>query len=162
MNIFPAAIVFLICMAAGFLKSSHLKRRVQLLSELRQLTSEFSVSIGYIAPTLDELADSCSGIFGQLLHQQRQHCLDIRTAWSNAVQQLSEYSFCEKYETELLRDLGKRLGTCDTNGQLSILKMYNEKFAVLCTQAEEIAATKGKLFRSIGTLAGAGAAILII
>lgn len=149
-------------MIAGFLKSLHLKKRVQLLSELRQLTSEFSVSIGYIAPTLDELADSCGGIFGQLLQQQRQHCPDIRAAWSKAVQQLSEYTFCEKQEAELLCDLGKRLGTCDANGQLSILKMYNEKFTVLCTQAEEIAATKGKMFRSVGTLAGAGAAILII
>lgn len=162
MRLLPAALTFLICTMFGMMKSAELKKRAALLSELKQLAAEFSVSIRCTAPTLDELAGQCTGIFGELLRSELSQREDIREAWENAAMRLSQCSFCGKEESRLLTELGQSLGTCDAEGQLSLLEMYSEKLDKLCKSADEDSRTKGKLFRSVGTLAGAGAAILII
>lgn len=162
MNILPALAVFAICTALGLWKSSQLKKRALLLSQLKQLTEELAAGMRYTAPTLDELSDSCSGIFGELLKEAQKDTADIKSAWEAAASALSELSYAEKSESELMLRLSQKLGTCDTEGQLSMLSMYSEKLKRLLTEAEENAKTRGKLFRSVGTLLGAGAAILII
>lgn len=162
MNILPALAVFSVCTALGLWKSSLLKRRVLLLSQLKQLTEELAAAIRYTAPTLDELSDGCGGIFGELLKATRANTSDIKSAWQAAASSLSELSYTEKSEAELMLKLSQRLGTCDSEGQLSMLAMYSEKLKSLSDEAQENAKTHGKLFRSVGTLLGAGAAILIL
>ena len=162
MNIFPALAMFSVCTAIGLWKSAELKKRALLLSQLNQLTEELAAAIRYTAPPLNELADGCGGIFGELLNESRCDTDDIKTAWKTAAQRLSELSYTEKSEAELMSGLGQKLGTCDAEGQLSMLSMYSEKLKRLSDEAEENAKVRGKLFRSVGTLLGAGAAILVI
>ncbi len=162
MRLIPAAIVFVIFSVFGIIKSTELKKRAALLAELKQLAAEFSVSIRCTAPTLDELAKNCTGVFGELLRSEISRMSDIRKAWDSAVERLSQCSFCGAEEAWLLKELGQSLGTCAAEGQLSLLEMYGAKLDKLCKSAEEDSRIKGKLFRSVGTLAGAGAAILII
>lgn len=162
MNLFPALVIFAICTAFGLWKSGELKKRVLLLSQLKQLTEELSSAMRYTAPTLDELSDSCGGLFGELLTEARKGTPDIKAAWEAAASALSELSYAEKSEAELMLKLSQRLGTCDSEGQLSMLSMCSEKLKRLSAEAEENAKTRGKLFRSVGTLLGLGAAILII
>ncbi len=162
MNTIAALAAFGACTALGLWKSRLLKKRLSLLCELRQLAADFSVSMRYTAPTLDELSESCGGEFGLLLRQARQEGLDIKTAWSAAVAGLSSLPHCDKTEAELLSRLGTELGTCAAEGQLSILALYEERMKKLCGEAEQAAQLKGKLFRNVGTLLGAGAAILIL
>ncbi len=162
MNIFPALAVFASSMAFGLWKSSQLRKRALLLSQLKQLTEELAAAIRYTAPTLDELSESCGGIFGELLKDARSDTADIKSAWKAAALLLGELSYTEKSEAELMQKLGQKLGTCDTEGQLSMLSLYRDKLKRLSEEAEENAQVRGKLFRSVGTLLGAGAAILII
>ncbi len=162
MRLACAAAVFLIFTLMGFAKSSELKLRWQLLEELKRLVTEFSVQIRCTAPTLDELADSCCGVFGELLRQERQSSPDIRTAWSRAAKRLSGCSFCGGEEGELLCELGRELGTCSAEGQLSLLELHAARLARLSGEALQALTARGKMFCTVGALLGAGAAILII
>ncbi len=162
MNLIPAAAAFLLCTFCGIAKSTELRKRSQLLSELSRTTTEFSIAIRCTSPTLDELAESCSGIFGELLRESRKDTADIKTAWTDAVEQLRSCSFCGKAEAELLAELGRELGTCSAEGQLSLLALHGARLEKLSAEAEEDARGKGKLYRSVGSLLGAGLAILII
>ena len=162
MSIIPAIGVFSLCLLWGIEQSVRLKKRELLLNELKAMVTEFSVAIRCTAPTLDELALHCGGIFGQLLRQKLDSTPDIRAAWESALAQLSQCSFCQDEEAEVLRQLGQELGTCAAEGQLSLLEMHSEKLSSLLHEAAQEHRTKGKLFRSVGTLTGLGAAILIL
>ncbi len=162
MRLLIAAAAFLIGTVWGIGKSNSFLKRAKLISQLKQIITEFSVAIRCTAPTLDELADNCSGVFGELLRAARQECSDIRAAWQNAVQQLSLCSFCGKEETAILSELGRELGTCSAEGQLALLELHRCRLDKLSLEADDSARSKGKLFRSVGALLGAGAAVLII
>ena len=162
MGILPAAGVFLLCVVWGASKSSELKKHALLLSELIQMTTEFSIAIRCTAPTLDELSQQCSGVFGELLRGELSSSADIRSAWEKATERLAACSFCADEEAAILRELSQELGTCAADGQLSLLEMHREKLSQLYSQAEQDRKTRGKLFRSVGTLTGLGAAILIL
>lgn len=162
MNIALAAAAFIVGTIAGLWKSGELKKRALLLSQLRQLTADLSVSIRYTAPTLGELANTCTGTFGALLSEERQTSPDIKTAWKQAAQRLSELSYVETDEAEIMQKLANELGASSAEGQLSMLALYEEKLKSISQQAEECAKTKGKLLRSVGALLGAGAAVLIV
>ena len=162
MRLFVAAAAFITGTVWGIHKSSELHKRARLLAELKQLITEFSVAIRCTAPTLDELADSCSGIFGELLRSARQECSDIRNAWSVAAERLSACGFCGKDEAAILSVLGRELGTCSAEGQLALLELQRNRMDKLSIEADDCAKSKGKLLRSVGALLGAGAAILII
>lgn len=162
MRLFPAAAVFVLCLSFGLLRARELKRRSRLLNELRQLILEIEVNLRYTAPTLDELSESCCGVFGELLRQERESSPDIKQAWKSAVERLSDCPFCGRAEAALLDGLGQALGTSDTEGQLSILGLHRARLERLCTEAEQEQRTKGKLYRSVSALLGAGIAVLII
>ncbi len=162
MNIIPALCAFLLCAVYGLNKSGELKRRSQLISELKQLVTEFSVRMRCTAPTLTELSESCGGVFGELLRRQCETSPDIRTAWENACAALLGCSFCKREEYLILSEMGRKLGTCSTDGQLSLLSLYSEQLSALSAEAEEALRTKGKLCRSVSALLGAGLAIIIV
>lgn len=162
MRVLAALVIFALGVIMGYTKSTELKKRSQLLTELKQLIRELSVRIAYTAPTLDELSEDCGGLFGELLRNERSQACDIRAAWSGAVDRLSEYTFCGGEEAALMRELGSTLGTSDVQGQLSMLDMYAARLSVLSAAAEEALRTKGKMFRSVGALLGAGLAVLVI
>lgn len=162
MRLFAAAAAFITGAVWGIFRSAELRRRAQLLRELKQLITEFSVAIRFTSPTLDELAKDCGGVFGELLRASRRESPDIRSAWADAAAQLSRYSFCGKEEAALLSELGRELGTCSAEGQLALLELHGSRLERLTLEAEDAAKSKGKLFRSVGALLGAGAAVLII
>lgn len=162
MRFLCALAVFVVCAAVGLYKSALLHKRARLLSELLQMLSDFSLAIRFTAPTLDELSDGCTGDFGALLSQARKDAPDIKSAWEAASAQLCELPYTDKREAELISRLGQELGTCDAEGQLSMLELYRGRLKKLSDEAEENAKGRAKLFRSVGALLGLGAAILMI
>lgn len=162
MSILPAVGVFSLCLLWGLEQSLRLKKREQLLNELKTMVTEFSVAMRCTAPTLDELMMHCGGVFGQLLREELSCAADVRAAWERALTRLSRCTFCQPQEEAVLRQLGQELGTCAAQGQLSLLEMHGEKLSALLQGAADEHRTKGKLFRSVGTLTGLAAAILIL
>ncbi len=162
MRLLTAFLVFAAFTAGGLLKSSELKRRTLLLRELVRLVSDLSAAIRCTAPTLDELAEDCRGVFGELLRESRRASPDSRTAWLTAAKRLGGCTFCGREEAALLLSLAGELGTSPAESQLSMLKLYGERLQGLLSDAEQLSRSRGKLCRSVGALLGAGAAIMIV
>ncbi len=162
MRVLLSFLAFALCFAEGLRQSTLLKRRACLIEDLCGLLNGFAIEIRCCAPTLDELCEKAQGTFADMLKDCRADAPDIITAWDNACERLAALPCCKKDEAELMRTLGRSLGRSDAAGELSLLDMYKEKLETLGKAAREDAEGKGKLFRSVGTLCGIGAAILII
>ena len=155
-------VILLVCTLWGCRRSILLKRRCALISGLRLLVEHYSIEIACTAPTLDELARLGQGEFGELLRCCAEDEPDIRQAWSCAVTRLAELPHCGSEEAELMSELGRELGTCPAESQLSLLKLYAARLDMLYQQAEKISEQKGRLYRSGGVLAGLGAAVMLL
>ena len=155
-------VILLVCTLWGCRRSILLKRRCALISGLRLLVEHYSIEIACTAPTLDELARLGQGEFGELLRGCAEEEPDIRQAWNSAVTRLAELPHCGSEEAELMSELGRELGTCPAESQLSLLKLYAARLDMLYQQAEKISEQKGRLYRSGGVLAGLGAAVMLL
>ena len=161
MRTLAAAAAFALCVIVGLRKSAALKRRSELLAELRTMLRIFSIEIRCCALTLEELCERADGKFGELLRAARESCDDIRTAWDNACSEMTRSGYSGE-EAELMRSLGKELGTSDCAGQEQLLELYFERISALYEAASADNGKKARLFRSVGFLCGAGAAVLLI
>jgi len=65
-------------------------------------------------------------------------------------------------EAVILASLGDVLGRSDLESQLSALALTREQFEQRVGAAREKVITQGKLYRSMGILGGAAAAIILI
>lgn len=156
-----ALAAFLLCFAFGARQSLLLKRRAALLEELSRMLNGFEIEIRFAAPTLDALCEKAEGSFAEMVREYRRDG-DIKYAWERACVGLGSLPCCRAEESELLLSLGRSLGTSDISGQLSLIGLHAEKLDALRRSADEEAAGKGKLFRSVGALCGIGAAVLIM
>lgn len=157
-----ALLILLICSAWGFRRSLLMKKRCALLRELRLMTEQYSIEIACTAPTLEELARNSGGEFGRLLRECQGTETDIRAAWSSAVDRLSRYGWCDVEELQMLRELGRELGTCPAESQVSLLKLYSARLETLTAAAEKKSEQQGRMYRSGGVLAGLGAAVMLL
>lgn len=162
MRVAAGLVILLMCTLWGCRRSMLLKRRCALISGLRLLVEHYSIEISCTAPTLDELARLGQGEFGEILRRSAEENSDIRGAWSSAVVKLSELPYCGREEAELMSELGRELGTCPADSQLSLLKLYAARLDMLYQQSEKLSEQKGRLYRSGGVLAGLGAAVLLL
>ena len=67
-----------------------------------------------------------------------------------------------KREKKLLCELGRVLGTSDIDGQISALELISRSAEQLTEKYGEEYRKKGRLYRSIGVLAGVTAGIMVI
>ena len=84
---------------------------------------------------------------------------DFHVIWQNAVSSQTDLT---ADECELLSELGRCIGTSDCEGQLKVLSALTEKARGIHAAASEAYTSKGRLYRSVGTLFGAMAGIIII
>jgi len=79
--------------------------------------------------------------------------------WGSSVRHDSEIGDEEK---ELLLCFASKLGTSDTSGQLSSLELLSEQLKRIETRRNDEYSRKGKLYRSVGLLAGIMIGIVVI
>ncbi len=84
---------------------------------------------------------------------------DFHVEWKNAVTKCTELA---EDEQQLLIDFGNTLGTCDTEGQLRAIAAYGEAAGELYSRRSSEYASKGRLYRSLGLLAGITLGIIVI
>lgn len=82
-----------------------------------------------------------------------------RENWVSVANELTEL---EESERGIVKSIGLSLGTSDINGQLSMLEMNSQLLAKQIEIAHEQYMKKGRLYRSVGILAGLFVAILVI
>ena len=84
---------------------------------------------------------------------------DFHTEWKRAVMEAGGLADDER---QLLADFGDTLGTSDTEGQLKAISAYQEAVRELYEKRCSEYMKKGKLYRSLGLLAGLTLGIIVI
>lgn len=162
MNIIPAAALFAACTIIGLRQSRMLRLRAENLRELEQLCADTALEMRCTAPLLERIAPSLHGEFAAMLNSELESGCGVKQAWSSACGRLGGCAFCKGEELQLLKELGNSLGTTAADGQLKLLELYRGRFSELRAAAAEEYHQKGRLLRSVGALAGAGAAVLVL
>ena len=161
------ALLFIILggMCFGMHCSERLKRNVEICRETERL---LRICEHYIRGSDADIYR----IFERLRAEQFEHLsflsslsvrydaeCDIRREWRNAV---SHCGHIADEERRLLLEFGALLGTSDTEGQLKALSVQQEEihelYEIRCSEYR----TKGKMYRSVGLLAGVTVGIIVI
>lgn len=150
---------------AGCYFSSAVKNRLVMLKKLNYMLEEILLLLRYRSATVYEIAEilAADERFGEFefLKNIRRGDKPFRQCWQEAV-----YACCirgmKKSDTELIADIGNKLGTSDLEGQIGTVMLQREELRAAIAAAEEECAKKAKLYRSLGTLTGAFISIMLI
>lgn len=142
-----------------------MKKKLERLNLFRRMTDETATLIRYRSLTVREifLLLKENRTYSDLLFLHNADFSDksrpVGEIWQKGID--SDFTLSSE-EKKLLIQLGRQLGTTDTEGQLSVISVFNESLETMIEKQSEKYAVKGKLCRSMGILAGAMAGILII
>lgn len=158
-------LIFSACCSVGMNMSLNMKKKLERLNLFRRMTDETATLIRYRSLTVREifLLLRENGAYTELLFLHNADFSDksrpVGEIWQESIG--SDFTLSSE-EKKLLIQLGGQLGTTDTQGQLSVISVFNECLDGMIQKQSEKYAVKGKLCRSMGILGGAMAGILII
>ncbi len=143
MKLLGAGLIWTSLILLGSSMSFYLKKRITLLQKTKMMIDEMKIQIEYLHLPLCDLVTyfEKNEIYSALcfLTECRKHIengVDFPVAWNTAVtNSRCNYSSGEK---EKLCELSRVLGSSDTKGQISILKLYSENFENFSLGAIEI------------------------
>lgn len=165
MNIFYSAALVLLGTAAGFYLSKRVKERETGLNAAILLVKELTVRIRYTNSKIgDVLKDAAADpTYSKLsfvtAYAGLQETENFHDIWSEAVK---KENYLNRRDKELLLALGERLGSTDTDGQLSFLEMTEVMLTGQQREAQDDCCKKVKMYRSVGILCGLALGIIVI
>lgn len=158
LRLLAATTAFAVGALWGYRKSRELKDRAVFLAEISSLLERFIIGIKNFRRTSDELLENENGEFARLVKSYRNEQPDIRAAWEKACGELPK----KNEETALLNELGRSLGSSDTESTLRLLEQCAERISRLRSAADAEFEKRGRAVFQVGALCGIGAAVLII
>lgn len=153
--------VFLVCSASGFLKSAELSKRVKQLESFIDAINLIATEIRYFASPVDVIMNKLDSldeykplkIFGYCKDfMPESH--DFEKVWSMSIESAMPKLALNKGDIEALRWFGSMLGATDVQGQKANCERYAELLKQRLAQAREEKANKGRMYSSLGILAG--------
>ena len=151
---------------AGYMKSEALYRREIRCRSIRECLIRSSYLIRYRSLTVYELCAELKNSpfssdlsFINSLPEEHIQGIGFSSLWESALDMQTDM---ETEERQLLHRLGSELGNSDTEGQLKMLAALAEEASILHERRRTEYETHGRLWRSVGVLAGLMAAVLII
>ena len=162
-----AAILLTLCGGgAGLLSSDKLRMERDISRQTSELIRQFSFSIrGRAADFYELIAVLREGrrfsalTFVESLPAEFSPDVDIRQAWRDAV---SSQKNLHGDRLDVILSIADSIGTADSEGVLRSLDALLERSQLLEKSAQDRLEKCGKLYRSLGLLFGAMAAILVI
>ena len=155
-----------ICFAVGTAISAGLKMRVIELRNFVAMLDEMSVLIRFRAIRTRELIEEISSrdsfggfIFLNMLSDFLECDDDINKSWKNAA---SKTFFLSDSDRNILLNVGEQIGSTDIDGQLSMLALNKSLAERNLYDAENEYRIKGKMIRTVWSLCGLAAGIMII
>ncbi len=160
------AIIIAVTSFAGCYFSSALKTRLTNLKKINFLIDEIIVLLRYKSSTVYEITDFLVrnerfADFRFLSNITVNENASFQQNWSNAIKTTPPSNLKES-DLEILADIGKKLGTSDMEGQLSMLSLQRAELETLISSVEAECERKSKLYRSLGVLAGAFISVMLI
>jgi stage III sporulation protein AB len=160
-------VIFIVLCSAfiGIERSEELKKRISLCDETKKL---FGICENMIRSSGADLYRLISRLkqdefrvlsFINDLPEAYSPDAELRDIWERAVEELKDIPQEEK---SLLAEFGRYLGTTDITGQVSFLASQSELISLLRVQRAEEYRRKGRLYRSVGLMAGLMIGIIII
>ena len=160
-------LIVLSCSMIGMLLASNLSARLRRLESCLSLLSEISGRLEYLQPTMYSLITSLAGqerfeqlVFLRQCAQSMQAGRPFSSSWASALDECSHQLGRE--EAAILASLGDILGRSDLESQLSALALAKQQLEQRVDTAREKVLTQSKLYRSMGVLGGAAAAIILM
>jgi stage III sporulation protein AB len=137
--------------------SSRLKKREETLLEFAQIFREMALLIRHRTLPVNDLFAELSRY--EFIERIASTGDDFRGSWASVTNTLTEL---EEGERDIIKSVGRALGTSDVDGQLSMLEVNTKLLCSYSEAARELYSQKGKLYRTCGILTGLFMAILII
>lgn len=161
-----SVVLIILCGAfCGLNSSEKLRKITEICREIEKMLRicEFSIKsceadVYGIVSRLRE-ADFCMLPFLSELPESYEQCRDFHGKWRSSVLKCRYFALEEE---ALLIEIGETLGTSDTEGQLKALAFYRERANALYEQRNAEYMAKGRLYRSLGLLAGLTVGIIVI
>ena len=150
-------------MLGGCAAARQLDRRTAHIRTLRQLLTrmmnELRSSLPLTADLLRQTAAEPQFMQLDFLQRAAEHADCFPDCWAAA---LAADRSLSPEEAAVLGTVGQTLGSMPLDGQLAALQLCLEQLAVLQSDAEQCARSKGRLYRSMGFLGAVFCAILLI
>lgn len=149
--------------AVGLMKSKALYSRRDTLKSFDVFFSTLATNLRYNADDIcpaTVVSAGASGLEFFCVEQNPEIPFDIR--WERAVNNIPRSRALNNSDKELLISFGTKLGKTDVEGQLSHIELYRAMLQKQLSLAEEAAAQKSRLFKTLGLFGGVSAALLIL
>lgn len=158
MKLLGGALLALSGLVWGLGQALELRRRVDLLTDLRRLTRQLSTEIACSARPLPELLARNPSRFCREAVKRPEFAEDPRAALVQAGDELLK----DFGDREVFRDFAAGLGSSGTQGQVEHLELCGELAQARLEEAREACRQKQKLYVVLGLFAGITVSLVII
>ncbi len=143
----------------GFLMSKELKKRVDILKDIRQSAIYIKTDLEYRAPVIGECFKGRGEFFSKVGKILEEDFTMPKNAFEKACKEFKELN---KDDEAALISYAENLCCEEISGQVVNISQLIEEFSIRIENAENEYREKGRLYRSGGVLAGLGLIILLI
>ncbi|HEX3027601.1 MAG TPA: stage III sporulation protein AB, partial [Clostridia bacterium] len=162
-------LMFLVCTAGGAFKSLDLSKRVRQLESFMGAITLISTEIRYFASPTDVIMGKIGAldeykelrVFG-LCRKNLDQYRDFPKAWEQSIEQSKPYLSLNDSDYETLLWFGKVLGTTDVEGETANCERYKNLLGQRLQRAREDQRKRGRMYTSLGVLAGVFIVVLLV
>ena len=161
-----AILIMAACALSGFIAAGRTAKRVSSLGGIIAFLKLYVVELGCSMSCTDELIRSTAGISGAPCFVERygrlsDEGMSLPEAWKRAVAESRDRMCLEREETRIIAELGEIFGRYDVQGQIRAIESRTAQLETLLSRADRCREQKTPVYRTLGVLAGAAAAIVI-
>lgn len=153
--------IFIVCTAAGFLKSLTISKRVKELEAFCGAFAQISTEIRYFASPTDVIMKKLESMSEYKNLKVFTYCKEellvnrnFQSSWKKAVEKAVPYLSINKDDAETIKRFGESFGTTDVEGQTANCEEYSSLLNKRLDSARADKASRGKMYTSLGILAG--------
>ncbi len=160
------AVIIAVTSLLGNYFSSVIKMRLNNLKKINYLIDEIITLLRFNGSTVYEITNHLANNerfsdFSFLSNITTNENISFQQSWCSALKTYPIFSL-KASDLDILADIGRKLGTSDMEGQLSMLNLQRTELEMLISSVEEDCEKKSKLYRSLGVLAGAFISVMLI
>lgn len=162
-------VLFFSCAGFGFSKSFGFLRRIRQLEAFTGAINQIANEIRYFSSPTEVIMEKIDGmeeyrnlkIFG-ICKEKMKETRDFYKAWESALRQVKPSLSLQEGDTETLLWFGRVLGTTDVEGELANCERYRVLLNQRLENAREDQKKRGKMYSSLGVLAGVLFVVILI